>query len=385
MPLFGDPYGAQIGLGLLAAAQPQPPGQNRYSMLMGTMNQANQNRMQSQLFKMRVEEQERKKKERTGKQEALSTLIGGFQPSTDITWNQGRTGMTGDQRMSLLGQADPETFTKEMLGREFAVPKEPTTTYKNWLPDGSEKALTSRMTNRGRVEVLSGGAWKPVEEMGPGSFIGRNIQAGSVGELTAGDQSKLIKDLTEQRTSAFKMYKMVQRLKTDIDKSGDEGISVTGAVTRFIDGASAQANAMARRFAPGEPAMPPGGVQRYVSSFDWSQAPAAESAAIKSKITSLAYQFALAKNGTRPTDEDVNNMMKIIGGGAASVSQMNAALQSAMQEVMDSYSLGHYEITREKFDWAGELEARGMGGTMPTIKPATEMTDEEILRGLGTQ
>ena len=77
--LLDSPY-LGMGMGLLAAAQPQPPGQNRYSILMGAMNQANQQRMQSQLFKMRVEESERKKKERTGKQEALSSLIGDFSP-----------------------------------------------------------------------------------------------------------------------------------------------------------------------------------------------------------------------------------------------------------------------------------------------------------------
>ncbi|HDY65266.1 MAG TPA: hypothetical protein ENH84_03410 [Phycisphaerae bacterium] len=387
-----------MGMGLLAAAQPQPAGQNRYSILMGAMNQANQQRMQSQLFKMRVEEQERKKKERKGKQEALSSLLGGLEqndwvaqqglgqagvdPKTGIDWNtQRQPDVVGrGEMMSLAGRVDPEGLTKGVMGQLFPdAPKEPTTTYKNWLPDGAKRPLSARLGNRGKVEVLSGGKWKPIEEMGPGSFIGQNVQAETVGGLTSGDQSKLIKDLTEQRTAMFKMYKMTQRLKVDIDKSGDEGISVTGAVTRFIDGASAQANAMARRFAPGEPSMPLGGMQRYVNSFDWAQAPAAESAAIKSKITSLAYQFALAKNGTRPTDEDVNNMMKIIGGGAGSVSMMSAALQSAMQEVTDSYSLSHYEVMGESFDLAGELKARNMGERdEKSVEDYSSLSDEVL-------
>jgi hypothetical protein len=111
-------YMGQMGLGLLAAGQPQPPGVNRYHGLMSSFNQANQGLLQSRLMDMKMEEYEEKKKDRMSQKSALSTLFGGPDPSTGITWDQGRAGMSDDERLGLVGQVAPEAAMSQMYAKE---------------------------------------------------------------------------------------------------------------------------------------------------------------------------------------------------------------------------------------------------------------------------
>lgn len=50
-----------------------------------------------------------------GKQKALSTLQGGPDPTTGITWDTGRPGLGGDQQLNLLTQAFPEEMAKAQI------------------------------------------------------------------------------------------------------------------------------------------------------------------------------------------------------------------------------------------------------------------------------
>ena len=148
--ILSDPnmmrYMGQMGLGLLSAGQAQPPGVNRYQGLMQSFNMANQNLMQSQLMDMRKEEYEEKKKERMSQKSALSKLFGGEDPPTDITWDQGRAGMSDDERLGLVGQVSPSAAISQM----YAKQKDPT--IKEFKQ--GKKIITARFVN-GKWEKMA--------------------------------------------------------------------------------------------------------------------------------------------------------------------------------------------------------------------------------------
>ena len=61
---------------------------------------------------------------------------------------------------------------------------------------------------------------------------------------------------------------------------------------------------------------------------------AVKSAALRSSITDLAYVYAIAMNGTRPTDTDIVNALKVIGGSTGSSAQFVGAIARFQETAM---------------------------------------------------
>lgn len=183
-PYMGQ-YMGQMGLGLLAASQPQPYGVNRYSLIQNSMNQANQNLMRQQMFDMQKEEYEEKKKERNKIKTAQSKLFGGEDPSTDITWETGRQGMSPEETMAAVGQVAPEAAIERMLakpqapGKPYLVQEGDKKVYYRDIPDGQGGFKTEK--------VAEGPAWKPAEKSGVESVTLRNQDTGQYVEMDKKD------------------------------------------------------------------------------------------------------------------------------------------------------------------------------------------------------
>lgn len=142
MDTVSNPYFGQMGMGLMAAAQPQPVGVNRYSLLMSAMQQAQQNQMQKRLFDMQVQDREEKRKERESRASALSELVGGYDPSTKINWDSGRVGMDPGQAQASAFRAFPEQMGAAMAGSMFPKPTAPSSLMKEadaLYPRGSKE------------------------------------------------------------------------------------------------------------------------------------------------------------------------------------------------------------------------------------------------------
>lgn len=150
-------YMGQMGMGLLAASQPQPYGVNRYSLLMNAMGRANQDYMQRQLFDMKKQEYEDQLKERDSKKAALAKLFGGPDPSTGITWDAGREGMSDSEKMGIVGQVAPGAAIGKMLEKP-AAPARPYMVQK-----GREKVWYRDLADGTREELGRGPAFKPSE------------------------------------------------------------------------------------------------------------------------------------------------------------------------------------------------------------------------------
>jgi hypothetical protein len=177
-------YMGQMGMGLLAASQPQPYGVNRYSLIQNSMNQANQNLMRQQMFDMQKEEYEEKKKERMKQRSAIENLSsrlttdewsaqqplgdprtaaglpGGQVGPGSITWKSPRQKPPAMSQSELLAgamQVDPGAALSSML----AKPK--TTTRMTeadalGYPRGSKewKDYVARDKSGGNFKVVSG-------------------------------------------------------------------------------------------------------------------------------------------------------------------------------------------------------------------------------------
>ena len=155
--ILSDPnmmrYMGQMGLGLLAAGQAQPPGVNRYQGLMQSFNMANQGLLQSQLMDMKKEEYEEKKKDRMSQKSALSELVGGYDPKTEIDWESGRAGMTPGQAQQTMFRAFPEQSGAAMAQNMFPKGPEATAAVKDAIAIGL-KPGTPEFTNYMRERTL---------------------------------------------------------------------------------------------------------------------------------------------------------------------------------------------------------------------------------------
>lgn len=391
--LFDDPYKMQflnrMGVGLLQASQPAPSGFNRMSYVSNALSAANENMRQSQLFDMKKQDYEERRAEKAARKEAAERLGGGLEsnawaahqglgtagldPATGIDWESARQPslMDDNQAMSLMAQANPDMFTELMMRRQFATPAEPTLvkdaagyqryatgpdkgqrvfpdaqktndstyTYGNFLPKGGTETMVGRRPSKGGpIEIDDGTEWKRAPQ---GSFIGQNVEAGSIGGL--GPQKKEGVTLREQRDIMTNLIKQGNRLRGDLKVSGAKAVGWTGAIERFSSTAVAQGKALASRYNDG------GMVDEIAQSIEWSPELAAQSAAVRSQISSMAYGIALMKNGTRPTDEDVRHAM-IMMGKSGDPDQMLGAIDSLMRESVDNYATRHKTITGNDWD-----------------------------------
>lgn len=238
-----------------------------------------------------------------------------------------------------------------------------TYSFGNFLPSGSKESFTARKHSKtGRIEYNDGSGWK---EAGRGSFIGQNVQAGSTSELTGSDRSKEIKALREAEVHLVNFMKAGSRLLADVERSGDESLGVVGGVSRALDSLGSQLSAATRVMTGGDNTATVSGstANQIAQNFEWTGTIAEDSAAIRSQIASLAYGLALVKNGERPTDEDVENMMTILAGNAGSGKQLVAATTSAMRDALDSYATRYQVIAGETWDPTETLKRHGI--TLP--------------------
>lgn len=416
-------YMGTMGMGLMASAQPQPYGVNRYSLIQNAMQQANQGLMQSRMYDMQKEQYDEKKKDRMSQKTALSKLFGGEDPSTGITWNQGRAGMSDEEKMGLVGQVAPEAAVRQMFppkekskvtdamanAAEYFEPgteeyrgkltellkKKPsdsgTYSYKNFVPSGGTEAVVSRMHGKsGQVQIRDdNGNWQNAPR---GSFVGQNVDAGSVGELSNRDRSKQVAGLTARRTDLAKFLKSSTRMLAKAEESGDESLSFVGGTARLIDNLQSQFSAGVRAVTGGNKTTEDGTtlpeISAWAEEMDWAGTIAADSASVRSQISSLAYTLALAKNGTRPTDEDVRNALKMLAGNSGSNRQLASATQSMMREGLDNYMIDHQETMGEQFDMPGFLSkhnitmpgqsSTGNGGGIPGGAKLHLLSDDEL-------
>lgn len=176
----------------------------------------------------------------------------------------------------------------------------------------------------------------------------------TVGPPTASQAGKHTLDLEEQRVNVINFAKAGYRLLTDLKESGSGAIGFTGALDRVADSIISQGKAFARRWGDG------GKLSKWADEFEWSGALAGESAAVKSQIVSMAYGLALAKNGTRPTDQDVQFALEMLGK-SGSVEQMAASIDSLLREAVDGYSTRHLEATGEDWDAVAAFEKHNLG------------------------
>jgi hypothetical protein len=400
-----------MGLGILGAAQAQPYGVNRYSLIQNAMQQANQGLMQSRMYDMQKEQYDERKKDRMSQKSALAELVGGYDPKTGIDWETGRAGTTPGQQQQTAIRAFPEQAGAAMVQSMFPTPTKPkitdamanaaqyaepgtpeyrakltellqkkpsdtgTYTYKNFVPSGGTEAQLSRMHSKsGQVEVKDkdSGIWRPAPR---GSFVGQTVDAPSVGELTDRDRSKQVSELTTRRTDLAKFLKSSTRMLAKAEESGDESLAFVGGTARLIDNLQSQFSAGVRAVTGGKKTTEEGTtlseIKSWAEEMDWAGTLAADSASVRSQISSLAYTLALAKNGTRPTDEDVRFALKMLAGNSGSNRQLAAATQSMMREGLDNYMVDHQEVMGEQFDMPSFLSKHQIAlpgqGTRPKL------------------
>lgn len=125
---FSSPLLLNTGLGLLAGAQPMPYGQNRFAPVIqgvqsGLMQQQalKKAQMEEEVANLQMEQIKSEQAQRNSMLSARATLLGGLDPTTGITWNQGRS-MPQSEQVSALAQAYPEPFGKGLVNQMFPTP-----------------------------------------------------------------------------------------------------------------------------------------------------------------------------------------------------------------------------------------------------------------------
>ena len=230
--------------------------------------------------------------------------------------------------------------------------------------------------NAGTIEVNDGSGWK---RAGKGSFVSQQVGAGSPGELSGNDQSKSIKNLRDRRIGMFQFLKAATVMAAKAKESGDEALSFVGGVARGLNTLSAQLGGASRAILGDSTATTIEGstiqqIGQFAEGLNWQGSIAVNSASLRSQITSLAYGLALVKNGTRPTDEDVRNMVKILAGSSGSGAQLVAATTAQMRTSLDNYAIEHQEILGEEYDIQGGLDLHRI--TLPgqkEVKPLVHL------------
>ena len=268
-------YMGQIGLGVMASAQAQPYGVNRYSLIQNAMQQANQGLMQSRMYDMQKEQYDERKKDRMSQKSALSKLFGGPDPATGITWDQGREGMSDAETMSLVGQVSPEAAITQMLpkaGKGYTLGPGQT----RFGPEGEEvasvpptpvkpenvSAITLRNTENGESVSLDRRDPRLKKFLGPDSpWVEESrtrtgeLSAGKVDELTEGidlyDRAitgldDMVAGIKENRSSAGLVGTATRLFQEGIGMATDlseMGIDVPGAIRDGMEELETDVNA----------------------------------------------------------------------------------------------------------------------------------------------
>lgn len=313
----------------------------------GAVEDTKSRRMQNRLYGMQIDEAQKPKPvDRGDLQRAMNWA------DTEPKWNQAidiyvQEGHTEFERYR--GQFGQRNELMALLQEESGAQK-PSTTPKKVKDPNSPTGYSWRSPSGDHMP----GAPAPT---GTSLTVGDDgtvqFTQGTAGPPTKAQAGKQTIDLQDQRIAVINFAKASHRLLTQLEAEGAGTLSFTGAFERGLDDIVEQGRGFIAAWGEGSK------LDKMAKNFKWSGKLAKESAAVKSKITSLAYTLALAKNGTRPTDEDVINALKMLGE-SGSVNKMSGAVQSMLTEAVDEYSTRHKEAIGEDWDVLGAFEEHGI-------------------------
>lgn len=222
---------SRIGQGLLAAsAQGMPVGQG---LALG-LSQA-QMPDPIQMWQLSTAMKDREQQE--AQQTARSKLLGGYDPQTGITWNQGRPGLLGSpQSTGLLAQAYPEAFGGAVMSQMFPKPQEPTGAQKDAAALGLKKG-TPEYDKYIRDRTLKSGVTVNIGDKLPpppkGFYYKRADPQNPELARTPGGPAALEQKAAEEAKAAGERQKRTYAdiVTEDIDRTLDlvgEGFPITG-------------------------------------------------------------------------------------------------------------------------------------------------------------
>lgn len=233
------------------------------------------------------------------------------------------------------GPADPAQAGR-LAGAKFTPPEliRLQRAYKKAISEGDEVGAKQIL---GRIEKLS-------EKSGINLTVGPD---GTVDFSTGSQKGKQQQERKETGILAIQSVAAGANLLRSLEESGDASISFTGRTARLIDSFLAQVTASAGLV---NVELPP------VDRYEFTGALAEKSAVVKSKAISLAFAMAVARQGSRPTDQDIVYFLDIIGARAGSSRQFAAALRSSIDEGMERFAIRHREETGSEWNWDAALK-----------------------------
>jgi hypothetical protein len=127
---------------------------------------------------------------------------------------------------SMVSRAVGDLTSQGKIKQKKVSTETGTYSFGNFLESGSNEAVTARRHGKsGQVEINDGTGWKTA---GKGSFIGQNVQAGSVGGLTANKVDDIKADLASAGRARSRVQQMLQSVREDKSRAG-----ITGTLRRW--------------------------------------------------------------------------------------------------------------------------------------------------------
>ena len=283
-------------------------------------------------------------------------------------------GITPDQTsVEAYNAAHPENVTTVTdLARDQAMAD-------SWMaglkPEKPQKAEIINLvspdgTKRVGVDVRKDGA-KIRNLLGEGyTKVGQQVAAQSFEGLTGTHKSGLIRDLKKKKSATDAAIDSARRLKVKAQQ-GASIMGMVGAATRMINSASAQAKAAGEAF--GLPSLDP---DQY--KFEAFPEEAAQSAAFRSNMLSLAFSIASSRETGKLTDADVQRALDTFAGASGSPTQMAAALDEAITDMQRSYQSHHSVITGERYEFPEAETAEPTPPPIPVVPGQTIRSPEGV-------
>lgn len=200
---------------------------------------------------------------------------------------------------------------------------------------------------RGHITKAEGEKLLAKEDEDSGGFS-ITLADGTEIRLGGGQAGRRAIKIEDRRVQAIQTVAASVDLISALEAAGDKAIGAVGAVTRLFDTVSRQGKALAEVF--GED------LADFVDFIPDNSPLANESAAIKSQVVSIVYSLITMKQGTRPSDKDMDNAMKLVAAGSGSSGQMAAAINQVMRDTMRDFAIDFRERSKTDFNWAAALK-----------------------------
>lgn len=206
-----------------------------------------------------------------------------------------------------------------------------------------------------------------------------SVQATSVEGI--GDKVERRK-LNERRSSMAAMLTSVNAIKDKVREGGPDVMSLSGAVSRWIDIIAQQAVALTRQLA--NPGQEP--ISLREGDYHWSPAMAARSAAYRSNAIALSYLRLRSQDSGNLSRSDVKAGAEQVGADGGSPDQLIAAVDEIARDTIATYSQYHFTIKKEAYDARSDLNAREIPydsswfQAPETQGDVSELSDEELSR-----